>query len=64
MKKFIPIVLILMLTGCGGVQTKTVYQDVYIPIPIIPYPPEITEPEYCNFIHAMHRLFQQFKTSL
>jgi hypothetical protein len=46
MKKFIPIVLILMLTGCGGVQTKTVYQDVYIPIPIIPYPPEITEPEY------------------
>lgn len=35
-----------LLMGCGGVQVKTVYQDVYIPIPYVPEPPEVTEPEY------------------
>jgi predicted transglutaminase-like protease len=36
----------IILMGCGHQQVKTVYQDKYIPIPIVPAPPEVAKPEY------------------
>lgn len=39
--------LILILCGCSNQPTiKTEYKDKYIPIAIVPYPPEVTEPDY------------------
>ena len=38
--------LILSLTACVTRQPHTVYEDKYIPIPLVPMPPDVKVPEY------------------
>jgi hypothetical protein len=42
------VVLIIFMSGCRSVQpkTETIYKDKYIPIIIVPHPPEIKPPDY------------------
>lgn len=46
MKYITLIILSLSMMGCVAPRVKTVYQDKYIPIPYIPAPPHVEEPEY------------------
>lgn len=45
MKYLIIVAMALFLSGCHH-TVKTVYQDRYVPIIIVPPPPELTIPEY------------------
>jgi hypothetical protein len=45
MKLLLTVMLSLLLTACST-QIKTVYQDRYVPIILVPPPPELTVPEY------------------
>lgn len=56
-KIIILIFSILLLAGCGTPRERIVYQDKYIPIPVVPPPPEIIKPVF--YINGLSELDKQ-----